>query len=100
MNLPSTLAVWSEATFPPTCRPDPLRPRSPNRRRDPRPAETRVRRGTVNGVRCEGMPPMEGLTATPQAFMGAHQPWQDHRGGGGQDKNSWLLTPVTGDASA
>jgi hypothetical protein len=41
------------------------------------------------------------MTATPQAFMGAqdHQPWQDHRGGGGQDKNSWLLTPDIGSAS-
>jgi hypothetical protein len=50
------------------------------------------------GVLCEGdaADSKKELTVTPQAFMGStqdHQRWQDHRDGGVQDKNSWLLTP-------
>src|SRR5829696_1681340 len=82
---------------------DPLRPRSPNPGRilvPPRLEYVEERCTAFAAKGCRRW--QEGLTATPQAFMGAqdHQPWQDHRGGGGQDKNSWLLTPVTGDASA
>jgi hypothetical protein len=57
----------------------------------------------VYGVLCEGdtADGKKELTVTPQAFMSSTRSsaMEDHRGGGGQDKNSWLLTPGIGRVS-
>jgi hypothetical protein len=53
---------------------------------------------TVYGVLCEGdtADGGEGINSDTSGLHGQHKiisDGQDHRGGSGQDKNSWLLTP-------